>query len=152
MSPIPLCQSLRPFACIIGAHGVTDMWTHRSCIPLYVFAIPPWPCTSTLLTLLSVLHFADDVGFIKSLLLHATTVWVALIHVNAAVWMITTYMCAVHLPCHIARVCRTSRGKRAVWVMTAVALLSTCWSTYLVCIPDFAQRIACLHILLHLFC
>lgn len=150
MTPIPLCKSLRPFACIVGAHRITDIWTHPYSVPLYLFAVPRWPYTSGVLTLLSTFHFADDIGIKYSTLLHIAVVNAAAIHIHAAVGIIMSYMCAIHLPCHVTRVRKIKHGKAAVRAMFIAGTLLSWWSSYIDCVPDCVQRIASIHVLLHL--
>ena len=149
MVPIPVPPILVPAAFVVGTHGFTDMVTHPRMIPAYAFAIPPWPLTTTVFTLASVAHFSEDVGIQKSLFLHASILSVARTSLSLAATTLLTYMCTVHVPRHVSRV------NHAVGEIPGLGLLM-CASLIIGCllplpyISDSFQRVACIHIAIHL--
>ena len=166
MVAIPVPPSLGPVAMAVGLHGLSDALTHRAMVPLYLLAVPPWPCTTTLLTVASVAHFAEDIGARRSLLLHACIVCcAAVLGVPSAVAVTLSYMSTVHVPCHLYRVVVTllkGGGKGAAVRACVVACLCFLGGAlpHLLChaaapppplsVTDPAQRVACVHIALHL--
>lgn len=148
MVAIPVPAPLAPLVWAVGMHGVTDAWTHRAMVPAYLLAAPPWPHTTALFTLASVVHFSEDVGPRASLALHACIVAAAAASVPAALALTLAYLCAVHVPRHAARVERHA-GPQLVAAMWALGALVMALDLPADAIPDAAQRVACVHIGLH---
>ena len=148
MTPIPVPVRLTRVLWGVGMHGCTDACTHRSILPAYIGALVPWPGTSTLLTILSTVHFSEDIGPRKSVMLHLGVVALAKFHVPAAVATIATYMVLVHVPLHMSRV-RKYAGEGVTQQLCAVTAVAALCGPKICTIPDIAQRIACVHIALH---
>lgn len=148
MVVISVPAALAPVASAVCVHGCSDLVTHQSFVLAYALAIPPWPCTTTVFTLASVVHFAEDVGMWRSVVLHASIVCVATVSVSLALALVLAYMCSVHLPQHARRVCEHSNVwvARALWVGFAVAMALRPAAFV---VTDAAQRVACVHIALH---
>lgn len=154
MVAIAVPPPLAPVVWAVGVHGATDAWTHRTMLPWYLLAVPPWPHTSTLLTVASVAHFSEDIGAPRSLLLHTCIVSTALASVPAAVAITLCYLCAVHVPAHARRVAQHSGPwvAHVLWALGAILLsaLFMRWYPPLDAVPDAAQRVACVHVALHI--
>ena len=148
MVPIPFPPNIDPLVWAVGAHGVTDLWTHTPYLGAYIAAIPRWPATSTALTLCSVKHFAADVGLLPSVALHTCIVLLAAARgAQAASVLAVGYLALVHVPAHFYRVHRHIHGHALCFCLTATAAAAACPAFRHV--PDAAQRVACVHVLLH---
>lgn len=143
---------LRPMAALVAAHGATD------------FATPTWPlayaacfmipsvCVTPVFVCGSLVHFAEDVGWGGSLVLHVLA--------GLAWWrggaqrgleLMLAYLSAVHTPAHYLRCWR--RGRR-VALAAAGAATAVTWQLLLrfsgaavVPIDHSVQRAVVAHIL-----
>ena len=130
-------------------HGMTDAITHTHLIPAYLLAIPRWPMTSTVLTIASVFHFSEDIGSVCSVMLHIAILGAAVVHIPSAVAGTLVYLSSVHVPNHARRVDAHTNGAGNLVYMASVA--GSMFGPRITQVPDVAQRIACVHIALHMF-
>ena len=149
MVAIPVPTLLAPVVWTVGMHGLTDAVTHTKMIPAYALAIPSWPFTTSYFTVASIFHFSEDIGFRNSILLHTCIVLVASLSVPFAMTLVLTYMCVVHVPCHLHRVERKI-GRITALKTTIIGFLFVAPTLPLSSIPDMLQRVACIHIGIHL--
>ena len=155
MVAIPVPPALAPAAIAVGMHGLSDALTHRAAVPAYLLAVPTWPHTTTLLTLASVFHFAEDVGIRNSLVLHACIVGTATVSVSLAVAITLLYMCTIHVPSHFQRV-KPLAGREWVTLLVAASLVASLVTSVVaragstLMVTDPVQRVVCVHIAIHL--
>jgi len=143
---------LRPMAALVAAHGATDFATPTWPLAYAACCMIPSVCVTPVFVCGSLVHFAEDVGWSGSLVLHALA--------GLAWWrggaqrgleLMLAYLSAVHTPAHYLRCWR--RGRRvalaAAGAATAVAwqLLLRFSSAAVVSIDHSVQRVVIAHIL-----
>mgnify|MGYP004090695295 CR=1 FL=1 len=144
---------LWPMAALVAAHGATDFATPTWPLAYAACCMIPSVCVTPVFVCGSLVHFAEDVGWSGSVVLHVLA--------GLAWWrggtqrgleLMLAYLSAVHTPAHYLRCWR--RGRRvalaAAGAATAVTwqLLLRCFSsTAMVPIDHSVQRVVVAHIL-----
>ena len=143
MVAIPLhLGPMKHMVAVASAHAITDVVTsppHRLW-PYTLILLPQqtYPEVSVAITctflLASLCHFAQDVGFLASVVLHAFWMWTFATGHDAWGWVtFSVYYSVVHAPLHVhhAWTLTTCSSRR----MVIVALLFVCGMFFLACEP-----------------
>ena len=125
-APLPMQVAL-----VIG-HGGADFGLPlekliSSYWPLAVTPLVPKEVTFATFCVSSVVHFAQDTGWLYSVLFHATLLCVAWSNHNGvtlASKLLFRYMCAVHVPCVAAKLLYANKTLQLV---TMCASIAVCW-------------------------
>jgi hypothetical protein len=143
-------SGLRPLVALVAAHGATDFAT-LVCPFAYAacYMIPPVFVTPVFV-LGSLMHFAEDIGFVKSLALHAVAglVW-SRGGAQRGLELMLAYLSAVHTPAHYRRCWR--RGRRvALLAAGATTALMAWWLLHhdvILSVDHEIQKVVIAHVL-----
>lgn len=144
-------SGVKPLLAVIASHGLTDLDT-TTWVPTYglLILLPlPSPVVTGLFCGSSVLHFAEDLGAMGSMLLH-TGVAVVGWHMGmqAAFKTMIGYLSFCHVPMHFWRCYCRGRHKSA-FATASVTLVATMFSHTMrewAPLTDTMQRIVVAHI------
>ena len=144
--------NVRPIVALVAAHGATDFATPTWPLAYAASCMIPSACVTPVFVCGSLVHFAEDVGWRGSLVLHALA--------GLAWWrggaqrgleLMLAYLSAVHTPAHYLRCWR--RGRRVALAAAGAATVVT-WHLLLrlsgaavVPIDHSVQRVVVAHIL-----
>lgn len=140
---------LGPVVALVGAHGATDLDTHTWPLAYLTAALLPHRMVTPLFMLFSLVHFAEDVGFVGSISLHviAGLVW-QFGSTQRGLELMLAYLAGVHTPLHYHRC--WLRGRYAGLGMAFLATLGA-WRflghTRTVTVSEAAQRVVIAHVL-----
>ena len=144
---------LRPMAALVAAHGATDFATPTWPLAYAACCMIPSACVTPVFVCGSLVHFAEDLGFGGSLVLHVLA--------GLAWWrggaqrgleLMLAYLSAVHTPAHYLRCRRRGRQVALAAAGAATALLGW-WlllrrvGSTVVPIDHSVQRVVIAHIL-----
>ena len=142
----------RTAVALVAAHGMTDLDSPHAWIPAYLVAWTPMQsrAISMVFALASMEHFATDVGYLGSILLHTCVgaVTVAL-GTQAGLTAMGVYLVGVHVPSHYARCAARGRlnALRIVTVSSAVAVGLSAAIPRRLTLTDGMQRTVIGHVL-----
>ena len=145
---------VRPIVALVAAHGATDFATPTWPLAYAACCMIPSVCVTPVFVCGSLVHFAEDLGFGGSLVLHALA--------GLAWWrggaqrgleLMLAYLSAVHTPAHYLR-CRR-RGRRVALAIAGAATALLGWwlllrrvgTTTIVPIDHGLQQVVIAHIL-----
>jgi predicted anti-sigma-YlaC factor YlaD len=123
---IPLDPADRLPLALVAAHGASDLTAPRRRLAAYVtLAAPLDDGTATAcFAVASVAHFAQDVGVVASLALHAVVGACALVSYSVAFKVLLAYMLVLHIPLHLWRVRAQPRGTAGLVVIAAALVVA----------------------------
>lgn len=144
---------IRPALLAMAAHGLTDLdsWDWRQHYVLWLLLPLPSSAVTPLFCVGSLVHFAEDVGGVGSVLVHALVLAVgARCGKQAALRAMLAYLACVHVPSHYRR-CWRRRRYRALALAGAGTLLALTLHRHFpgdtVALGHLAQRIVLSHIM-----
>ena len=139
---------LRPMAALVAAHGATDFATPTWPLAYAACCMIPSVCVTPVFVCGSLVHFAEDVGWSGSVVLHALA--------GLAWWrggaqrgmeLMVAYLSAVHTPAHYLRCWRRRR-----WAALVLAAVCTVAATmvlrhvHVIVIGNAMQRVVVAHV------
>ena len=146
MTVLPFRSPLCGVVLAASAHGISDGLTPMR---LWRYAIIPIKLHGTLTALLffvgSFVHFSQDIGARKSLLMHVSLCALAGINYQFACTFMCIYYLVLHFPLHILRVYKKSRLCSLVILASFLLILPFTIRINEFDIPGFIQRAVFAH-------
>lgn len=97
---------MRPVLALVAVHGISDLDSPAFIAPYVTWTLLPLPSAviTPLFCVMSLLHFADDLGVLRSVVLHTVVAAVGLRSgMQNAFHVMLGYLALVHVPAHYRR-------------------------------------------------